>query len=288
MCIAVGGMRLTSTKMILFNAAAGLVAVAVIVAVARPLVFSPTSPPCSERYLNGTSFALERGGIVLTAADLQSSVGGEDAGVLENVTVARVKEGPSPIALKVSIPKGSASPRGDTVPKGGMSFPWQPRSIQGKSAACLSYNVQLPADFDFHRGGRLPGIRGSDSASQDSFNARLVWRAGGEGGLTTRVTTAGDARLASLALEHFVLPRGRWFKVEQEIALNTPKKADGIARIWIDGKLVVDRADVIYRAAPTVSLSGATAEIFYGSEDGTGAAPKDTTAWLSPFELRWQ
>ena len=68
--------------------ARGLEAVA---GVLRSLIFTPAATPCSERYTNSTAFTLERGGVTLTAADLQSRLGGQDAGVMDSVTIARLR-----------------------------------------------------------------------------------------------------------------------------------------------------------------------------------------------------
>ena len=85
------------------------------------------------------------------------------------------------------------------------------------------------------------------------------------------------------------IPRGRWVKLEQEVVLNAPKQADGILRVWVDGRLAVERTDLNYRMKPGVALSGVVADVFYGTEDGWGgAAPKDTKVSLTPFEVRWQ
>ena len=72
-------------------------------------------------------------------------------------------------------------------PKAGLAFAWDPRSVRGKTAACLAYSVLLPAGFQFHHGGVLPGIRGSEDADQlkEGFMALLAWRRNGRLGVTT-------------------------------------------------------------------------------------------------------
>ena len=285
-------MKTLDTNVIGFNAAAAIVTIGALVAVLRPFVFAPSAAPCTERYVNGTLFALERAGVVLTAADLQSSLAGNDAGVLENLSISPLKDAPAPNVLSVSLPKGSGSPLNAALPKGGVSFPWQPRTVQGKAAACLSYSILLPADFEFHRGGVLPGIRGADLSgqSEDSFLARPAWRADRRGGASLRVVTGEKTQGLAAEREAFAFPRGRWVKLELEVVLNTPKEADGILRAWVDGKLAIERTDMSYRTKPGVGVSGVSADVFYGAEDAsiTAAAPKDTKVSLTPFEIRWQ
>ncbi len=284
-------MRLPATKFIVFNAAAGLVGVAALVAAVRAVLMPATLAPCTERYNSMTAFALERAGAPLTAEDLQASLGGRDVGVIDNVTVAPVKDAPAPLAMSVVLAKATAPQQGPAESKGGATFPWEPRVLQGKTSACLSYQVLLPAGFDFQRGGALPGIGGVDAGEQgDRFLARLVWRPKGAGGVTVRVTENNATRALSAEREGFEFPRGKWVKLEQEVVLNAPKKNDGILRVWVDGTLAIDRTDMSYRARPEVVVSKVSVDAFYGSgpDDPQTAATKDAKVWLSPLEVRWQ
>ena len=286
-------MKPPTTKVIIFNAAAILITVGALFGVLRSYVFKPTAAPCTERYVNATNFALERAGVVLVAADLQSSLGGNDAGLLENLQIGPLAGAPTRNVISVNLPQGSGSPWSETQPSGGTSFPWQPRVTQGKTAVCLSYSVLLPESFAFHRGGVLPGIRGADQSGQtaDGFLARLAWRTDHRGGATLRVTTGDKTERLVAEREAFDFPQGRWVKLELEAVLNTPPtQANGTLRAWADGRLVIDRTDMVYRSKANVAVSGVSADVFYGVEGAspTAAAPKDTKLSLTPFDLRWQ
>jgi len=284
-------MRLPATKVIVFNAAAGLVGVAALVSAVRTVLMPAGIAPCTERYHSMTAFHLERGGVTLTAADLQASLGGKDVGVIDNVSVGPMKDAPAPLAMAVVLRQANATPQGSAESKGGATFPWEPRVLQGKAGACLSYHVRFPAGFDFQRGGALPGIGGADAGEQgDRFLARLAWRPKGVGGVTVRVTENGATRAVPAEREGFEFPRGKWVKLEQEVVLNTPKKNDGILRVWVDGTLAIDRTDMSYRARPDVTVSRVSVDAFYGSgpDDPQTAATKDAKVWLSPLEVRWQ
>ena len=284
-------MRLPATKLIVFNAAAGLVGAVALVAAVRTVLMPAAMAPCTERYHSMTAFNLERAGVTLTAADLQASLGGKDVGVIDNVSVGPAKDAPAPLAMAVVLRQASATPQGSAEPKGGATFPWEPRVLQGKAGACLSYHVRFPSGFDFQRGGALPSIGGADAGEQgDRFLARLAWRPKGAGGVTVRVTENNATRAAPAEREGFEFPRGKWVKLEQEVVLNTPKKNDGILRVWVDGTLAIDRTDMTYRARPDVTVSKVSIDAFYGSgpDDPQTAATKDAKVWLSPLEVRWQ
>jgi polysaccharide lyase-like protein len=284
-------MRLPATKFIVFNAAAGLVGVAALVTAVKTVLLPDPIAPCIERYHSMTGFALERAGATLTAADLQASLGGKDVGVIDNITIGPVKDAPAPLAISVVVGKATASPQASAESKGGATFPWEPRVLQGKTSACLSYQVLLPANFDFQRGGALPGIGGADAGEQgDKFLARLAWRPKAIGGATVRVTENGATRTLPAERTGFEFPRGKWVKLEQEVVLNTPKKSDGVLRVWVDGTLAIDRTDMTYRAKPDVTISGVSVDVFYGSgpDEVQPPAAKDAKVWLTPFEVRWQ
>lgn len=69
--------------------------------------------------------------------------------------------------------------------------------------------------------------------------------------------------------------------------LNTPKQANGKLVVWIDGTMVGERSDLVFRADRSVAVTGVAADVFYGGDDTAAIVPKDATIRLWPFELRW-
>jgi hypothetical protein len=280
-------MAMPSTKVIVLNAAASLVAIGAVVGVVRTWIVPTAMRPCSERFATSMVFPLERDGVMLTATDIQARSGGQDAGLLENLEVVRLKSGPVPVAMGVELPKGSGAPTSSAAPKGGISFPWQPRSLKDKPAACLSYHVLLPANFDFNLGGALPGLLGQADQSADRFLVRLSWQQSGTIGAINFATLNGRKFKQQAAAQGFPIPRGRWFRVDQEVVLNAPDLEDGILRVWIDGALAIDKADFAYRAKPGTGLAGVAADLYYSGDDVSARSPADARVLLSPFEIRW-
>jgi hypothetical protein len=129
-------MKLPSTRVILFNAAGLVIGVSVLVGLLRPLFVAPTPTPCSQRYQHSMSFQLARGGVMLSAADLQASLGGRDLGVIDNLSITAEKIGPAPVGMSVRLPKGAASALSAADRKGGMGFP-RGAEITGARVGCL-------------------------------------------------------------------------------------------------------------------------------------------------------
>ena len=120
----------------------------------------------------------------------------------------------------------------------GIDFRWNVAGAKAAKAACLSYSVWLPDKFDFGTGGNLPGIAGGEPDTPSAFGTRLQWRVGGEAELAVAPSGASFQGIRP----NFALLPGRWTQVEQEVVLNTPGAKDGLARLWIDGKLRAEDA----------------------------------------------
>jgi hypothetical protein len=280
------------SKFLLFNAAAALVMLVAGFTFLRMSLFPPQTEVCTARYMTGTLFALERDGQLLTSEELQGRLGGKDHGVVENVSATRLSDGPVKVALAVKLVNGAASALGEKASPGGTSFPWEPRLIKGKTASCLTYSVFLPADFDFNYGGTLPGIFGTSSAKEASddkvagFWARVGWLADGEGEVSFSVTGGTELLTSAIGRGQFTLPRGRWFRIEQEVVLNSDVAADGILRLWVDGRQAIEITDLQYRNGPEVTISGVIADVFYGSSEMPSVAANNSAILVSQFELR--
>jgi hypothetical protein len=279
---------------ILFNAGGAFALLVAGAYVVRASLFPETEPPCSTAYASVIELPYERsGGALMTPVELQGRLAGRDFGVLENARIVRVKESASPV-LEVSLPKGSLGPRATTGTPGGVGFQWRPAGLTTAKAACLSYSVWLPDDFDFKRGGTLPGLFGvaedRRGAERSAFAVRFMWRDAGAGELLTTLPVAGmtgyDQRTSTSDSDAFRLQTGRWRRLEQEVVLNTPEKKDGAIKVWADGRLVVDRKNVMLRETASGAFAGVQADAHYGGGDSSFIAPKDTMLRLTPFQLR--
>ena len=97
----------------------------------------------------------------------------------------------------------------------------------------------------------------------------LSWHQGGTVGATNFVTLDGKKFRQQADAEDATRSRaGRWVQIDQEVILNAAEQENGILRVWIDGALAVDKADIAYRVKPDIALSGVAADLFYNGDDG--------------------
>lgn len=281
-----------SNKAIAFNIGAVTIMVAACISFVRSTFARPYVEVCTSRYHKKTSMRLDRDGAPLQPSDVQSVANGHDEGLLENLQIAQFREGPTKYAMGIKLAKGTAEQRSQRALPGGISLPWAPSTIEQPTAACLSYDIFLPADFDFNLGGTLPGIYGTTVNGQftdtPGFSSALSWSSGGAPKLFVDTKTAENPQAVAYDSYEASLPRGRWVHVDQEVVLNSPNQTDGIARLWLDGRIESDNKTVAMRTTADVAIAGVAGEVYFGGSGTGGTATTDATVWLSPFEIRWK
>jgi hypothetical protein len=273
-----------------FNLAGAAAALVVVTYAVNSMLTEQTVAPCSTRYPTPTGFSTRTNeGALMSAIDLQSRMGPDEWGVLNNVEIIKGKAND---VLQVRLAEGTGSPHQATAPQGGVAFSWAPETLRNADRACLAYNVMVPKDFEFSTAGMLPGLFGGeriDRSGDTGFATRLIWRQDGALHAVVRAPTLGRNGRTSEPVKA-KLDKGRWVKVETEVVLNTPGKKNGMLRLWLDGDLKVDRKDMSWRTDRGTTVAGVLGDVAYGDLDNTlhTTAPKDTAVRMTPFELSWR
>lgn len=195
--------------------------------------------------------------------------------------------------FRVFVPAGSIDPgtmKARGLPYGGTGFKAVVAS-SGLRRAILRYKVRFPVDFEPARGGKLPGLCGGTCNGggkipngTDGFSARYMWRPamGGQAYLylPTSVTYGTGMNFVGARF-----PLGRWVVLTQELKLNTPGAANGWIQVWLDGQLVLDQRSLRFRDADLLGIDRLYFDVFYGGNDDTWAAPKDTVIEFAEFDV---
>jgi len=198
--------------------------------------------------------------------------------------------GPGP-AIRVDFPAGSVSPsasREHGAPEGGMQV-FLPLVGEPLDAAHLRYWVRFPADFEFVKGGKLPGLYGGEEVSggeepdgTDGFSTRLMWRADGDAEV---YLYAPDESGTSLGRGDWVWPTGEWTCVEQQVVLNAPNDENGSVTVWLDGQEMFSENDMQYRTVDDLKVEGIFFSTFFGGADPSWAPSQDQQADFAGFEI---
>jgi hypothetical protein len=214
----------------------------------------------------------------------------------QNVVTAPRVEGPFSDVLRINYPAGSFDPGSAAkglAPAGGAQFTVVPAGVGAEmgDVAILSYALRLSENFDFVRGGKLPGLYGGIPRSggqipngTDGFSTRIVWQSGGDGALYAYLPTSltwgtlfGKGR--------WKFRPGKWIEIAQQVRLNTPGENNGSIAVWIDRELSFKVCGVRFRDVPALRLNGVFFSTFFGGNDRTWATPNNVHIDFADFKL---
>ena len=195
--------------------------------------------------------------------------------------------------LRVSYPADSASQlsaaTADTPHGGAQAYlAW---SGGPTDEAYLRYFVRFPADFDFVKGGKLPGLYGGTVTSgrkipdgTDGFSTRFMWRAHGAAEVYAYLpSSVGHG--TSLGRGSWVWPTGVWVEVQEHVRLNTPGRSDGVIQVRLNGVPVLDESDLVFRTVAELRIEGLFFSTFFGGGDASWATPRDQYAEFAGFTV---
>lgn len=212
---------------------------------------------------------------------------------LQNTQLTQDASGVFAKVLQVRYPKGSASPtvsRKYGAPLGGTGF-YGNLGISPKNALRLSYYVRFSNNFDFVKGGKLPGLFGGTGNSggdipngKDGFSTRLMWRKNGDGEVYAYLPTSKKYG-TSIGRGSWQFKPGQWYHLEQQVELNQPGKNDGRIQVWVDGKSVINQNKLKFRTTDSLKINGIFFSTFFGGDDPSWATPKDVNVDFAKFSV---
>ena len=215
-------------------------------------------------------------------------------GALYQFGAENLSQGPA--GLRASYPKGSYDPaavRTAGAPLGGAQFrtPFSGMKLAAASEAGVRYQLLLQDNFDFVRGGKLPGLYGGAAntggrvpTGSDGFSVRFVWQAQGLGALSAYLPSSGKWG-SVFGLGHWRFTPGRVTNLALYVKLNVPGSANGVIAAWADDVLVVYAPDVVFRHVAELVVDGFLFSTFFGGSTPDWATPVDTASQYGPMEI---
>lgn len=253
--------------------------------------------PCSQRLTPAFNAELDPQKPVREA--IQEAFDPREAWSLEDTVrvLPAPEEGPAdPVRqpmIQVNFPQNPVpAETGSGSPRAGGGF-IAPVLGEGAEHVCLSYQIRFPEGFSFTSGGRLPGLyggaatKGTDEAATNGFTLRPAWREDGEGEVIEYIINGGaNARYGlSVGAARWPWEPRYWHTYEQEIVLNTPGEADGIARVWVDGKAMLEQTDIVWREQPETRVNGLLFSVFFDNLYWNVATPDEERIYFSDIRL---
>ena len=161
----------------------------------------------------------------------------------------------------------------------------------------LNYDLKLSDNWQFKRGGKLPGLSavrytgGCQSAQAHGWTARIMWR---ENGRMVQYLYHQDKREKcgeDVRADGVTLQPGRWYDVSLYVKVNSSAGArDGEVRMYLDGQEVARRSNLRLRGINGNGSGSALIErflfsSFYGGADASWAPSTTTYAYFDNFAV---
>ncbi len=157
----------------------------------------------------------------------------------------------------------------------------------------LRYYVRFPHDFDFRKGGKLPGFygviynKGNDQrtdSDRSGFASRFAWRKEGEG-IVYSNTARPDAPVKVSGKKSWTWELNKWICVEQGVRMNFETFSQGLLDVWIDNKETVKEHGYNPRISDKVRIGGIMFSAVYGGGDRSFAPETGTTIDFAAFAI---
>ena len=207
-----------------------------------------------------------------------------------HLSVVKTRDGR---AYRVDYAIGQIGPE-----KGGIGWRYP---INRSDAAELTYKLTFSRNFNWVKGGKLPGLCGGPESvtggnpanGRNGFSVRLMWRADGRGeAYVYHMHQPGKYGESLRFPSDFRFQTGEPLLVRLRVSMNTPGRRDGRLDVWVGTtksrkyRHVLSRADMEWRATRDIALDGLLFETFYGGGDTTWAPRRPSFTLFSDIATR--
>ena len=178
----------------------------------------------------------------------------------------------------------------------GMNIRFKPKSMPCEEGT-LRYKVMLPKEFDIAKGGKLPGLCGGCQCGHTGFATRLMWRRGLDGevychgpkqsSLYYKQNWIYDEKYGdSLARGAYKFKTDEWNAIELYLKLNDPQHCNGTIRLTVNGSIVFNYTEYVFRECSHIKIDTILFVMFYGGSNESWAPTKESKAYFKDIDFQ--
>ncbi|WP_289053564.1 lipopolysaccharide biosynthesis protein [Carboxylicivirga marina] len=161
----------------------------------------------------------------------------------------------------------------------------------------LTYNMFFSVDFDFKKGGKLPGLAGGkvivggmNADGRNGWSGRFMFLEGGKicayMYLPNSILKYGEMfHLRDSFMNYYKIKRGTWLRVEQSICMNSIGKNDGKMRIKINDIELLNIESLTFRTSQQLGIDMILFSVFYGGGDSSYAPLNNSSIMFTDFRI---
>ncbi|WP_462317214.1 polysaccharide lyase [Marinilabilia sp.] len=187
--------------------------------------------------------------------------------------------------LKISFPQGKYGP----IPGAQWKVNFKP-----VEKALLQYKIFIPDNFDFVKGGKLPGLGGGNGNAggnvpngHDGWSIRFMFKERGRlcaySYRPDMSGSYGEKRFLKKDSKYFRLPRGEWVNIGLQVEMNNVGKKNGSIKCYINKELFLYLNEVKFRDTSVLGIDHLLFSTFFGGADSSYAPEKDCYLLFKDF-----
>lgn len=157
-----------------------------------------------------------------------------------------------------------------------------------------SFRIKFVTNFDYVKGGKIPGFAGGAANSGkrpsnglDGFSARMMWREEGSAIQYVyhpgQIADTGDVFYWQINNQNAKFITNRWHLVEQRVVMNTPGFFNGIIECWLDGVRAFYLDNISFRYTDVYGIDIFYFSTFFGGSSSDWASSKDQYIYFDDF-----
>ncbi|XP_071098172.1 uncharacterized protein [Haliotis cracherodii] len=200
--------------------------------------------------------------------------------------------------LRIFYKEGSYSGSGDY--RGAQFYS---RPISPRTCLTLDYKIYFAENFDFVKGGKLPGLWGGSQEcsggrnADECFSTRYMWRSGGDGVVYAYIPDNQKSDFCDRNEVHcnydygndigrtWVFKTGQWQRISQTVKLNSVGSENGALTVRFNRTEVLQVKDLVFRNSDDIEIEGIFFSTFFGGGSSSWASPTDTYTYYKEFQL---
>jgi hypothetical protein len=163
-----------------------------------------------------------------------------------------------------------------------------------RESAFLKYKIFIPRDFDFVKGGKLPGLAGGKGntggevpSGYDGWSVRFMFKE--EGRLCAYLyypdmpQKFGEKIFLTSNENFFFLPKGEWIELGLQVVMNRSGKRDGGIRCYVNDDLKLSLEKFKFRKTENLKIDHLLFNTFFGGADGSYAPQNESHLLFKDF-----
>jgi hypothetical protein len=147
----------------------------------------------------------------------------------------------------------------------------------------FEYRIRFNGDFDWSRGGKIPGLAGGTATTGcvattgNGFSARMMWRDNGRF-IAYTYDNNQSVECGNTVNTGATFEPARWYRIKERVRLNTGVNDDGILQVWLDDRMVVNRSNMSWmNEAPNNRINSVLFHSFYGGSTVDWSPGRETS-----------